>query len=342
MEQQLEFTIIIPVWHAGDFLRSALRSIQQLDFPRDRFEVIVAGAQDDHSSQQIVQTCAAESTFELKFIGCSEPHRAEMLNVACRAARGKTLAFADDDCVFRERWLKDLQEVFIRDPELGIVGGQDELESNGSAFALALNYVLQSFVGTGGLRRGSSLRAGTYYPKLWNMALRREVAFQVAFSIDGGHVQVFDESLEVHEDVELGQRIALAGKRITLVPEVRVGHKRDTTFWCFARGNFEKARTSRSLGIHRLAHLVLATFALGVLILFFMSFFSTLLKGVLFTVLGVYGLLLLVVSIGGCLHTKRLRVSVMIPAILVSLHVARGIGYLFPLHRKTKSVSIAR
>jgi cellulose synthase/poly-beta-1,6-N-acetylglucosamine synthase-like glycosyltransferase len=338
MEHKLEFTIILPVWHGGDFLKNALCSLQHLDFPPDRFEVIVAGAQDDHSSQQMMQTFASESAFETKFVGCSESHRAKMLNAACRAAKGKVLVFTDDDCVLREGWLKSLHEVILREPELGIVGGQDELESSNSAFALALNYVLQSFIGTGGIRRGSGLRTGTYYPKLWNMALPREVAFQVALHTEEGHTQIFNESLEVQEDVELAKRIAQAGKHTVFAPEVLVGHQRDTTFWRFTRRNFEKARTSRSLGTHRLSHSALAAFAIGVLTLFFASFFSSPLRSLFLTVLAVYGFLLLVVSIGGYFHTKRLRVCAMIPVIIVSLYFARGIGYLFPLHHQEPEV----
>ena len=339
MEHQLEFTIIIPVWHSGNLLRNALSSLQQLVFQPDRFEVIVAGVHEDHFSQQIVQTFAADSSFEIRYVGCSEFQRAKLLNAACRAARGKILAFAADDCIFRAPWLKTLCALFSSDRGIGIVGGQDDLEPSESTFALALNYVLQSFVGTGGVRQGSGFPAGTYYPKLWNMALRREVAFQVAFHAEDGQAQVFNESLEVHEDVELGQRIAQAGQYIVYAPEARIGYKRDRTLWLFIKGNFQKARASRTLGVHRLSHLTLATFVFAVLILFFTSFLSPLLRKSFFSVLGAYGLLLLVVSIGGYVHTRSLKISIMIPGILVSLHVARGIGYFFPVHRQKRNLT---
>jgi hypothetical protein len=46
--------------------------------------------------------------------------------------------------------------VIAREPGVGIIGGMDEIETDGSAFDLALDHVLQSFLGSGGLRRADS------------------------------------------------------------------------------------------------------------------------------------------------------------------------------------------
>jgi len=336
VEPSILFSIIMPIWHAGDDLREALHSLRYIDFPPELFEVIVVGVHGDSSSKTTVQKIATEAAFPIRFVEGPKRHRAEQLNIACRLAQGKILVFSDDDCVFRSDWLASLEQVIERETELGIVGGADELESDGSAFSLALDYVLQSFIGTGGIRRPTSLNVGKYYPRLWNMAVPRAVAWNVALGRVGEPAQIFNEALipHVHEDVDLSNRIAHIGKRIVFAPEVRVGHRRDTTFWRFLWRGVEKAQTSRRLGTHRVAHGFLALWVISLGILSVGSIFSVLLKNMLIGIGGVYGALLFLTGIDGVLRTRNLKTFVLIPGLLLSVHFARGIGYLLPLFIK--------
>jgi GT2 family glycosyltransferase len=340
MEQPITFSIILPVWHAGDALREALHSLRYLDFPPERVEVIVAGVHDDISSQTSVQEIATKVAFPIRFVEGPERHRAKLLNIACRSAQGNVLVFADDDCAFRSDWLASLQQVFDRETELGIVGGVDELESDGSAFSLALDYVLQSFIGTGGIRRQTPLNVGKYYPRLWNMAVPRAVAWNVALCHVGEPVQMFNEALLVHEDVDLSNRIAHIGKRIVFAPKVRVGHRRDTTFWRFLKRGVEKAQTSRMLGIHRVAHGLLAVWVISLVIMSVASIFSVFLKNMLIGIVGIYAVILFLTSIDGVLRTRNLKTFVLIPGLLLLLHVTRGIGYFLPLSIKKARTGI--
>ena len=43
MTKKLEFSIILPLCHDPGFLRSALKSLRQINFPSDHFEVLVVG-----------------------------------------------------------------------------------------------------------------------------------------------------------------------------------------------------------------------------------------------------------------------------------------------------------
>ena len=56
------------------------------------------------------------------------------------------------------------------------------------------------------------------------MAILREVALSVAIKSLDGSSQVFNETLDVHEDVELIDRIEKTGKRIVYAPDVIVMH----------------------------------------------------------------------------------------------------------------------
>jgi GT2 family glycosyltransferase len=334
MPAELEFSVILPVCHGGIFLRKALASLRGLDFPPGRFEVLVAGADDDRESYKAVADEAVSAAYAISFIPCGSANRSALLNAACAAARGGFLAFTDDDCMVPPEWLRRFSAVFYNSRDVGIAGGCDEMAGGGSAFDTAIDRVLNSFIGSGGLRRGAGIRVGEYYPKLWNMAVPHETVLNVALKNGDGLPQVFKESLVVHEDVDLADRIRGLGKKLAFAPEVRMRHHRDTTFRSFVRRNFRMARTCRSLGIHRFPHTVLAVFALGALSLSITSLLYERLWILLLIFTGTYAIPLLAVSIDGLRKTRNLAASLIVLPLLVSLHFARGFGYLFPLRNR--------
>jgi len=209
------------------------------------------------------------------------------------------------------------------------VGGVDRAITNDSPFHNALDFVLNSFLGTGGLRaKGSSL--GRYFPKLWNMAIPHEVIEDVALKGSNRELQVFNESLKVHEDVELIDRIEKKGKKIIHAPEVVVLHARDTNLISFARRSFNMARTSRSIGVHRLPHLLLVSSVLLLIFLIAVAPVSPHIQTLLAIAVTAYMVILLVSGLSGFIRTNQLLVFFYIPVLLTVQHFSRGLGYLFP------------
>lgn len=330
MTGELEFSVILPVCHSGRFLRAALASLRLSALAPGRFEVLVAGTEEDLESCRIVETASAGAEFDLTYVGCVSASRSALLNAACAVARGRFLAFADDDCTFPPEWLSSLLEALQSSPDAGVVGGPDEFCDTREAFGLALDRVLNSFMGTGGCRRGAGAKVGKYYPKLWNMAVPRDVALSVSVRTEGGASEVFNESLAVHEDVELAERIERAGKRIVFAPRARLTHCRDTTFGSFVHRNFDIARTCRALGVHRLPHMVLAAVLIGVSAVAVLSPFSGAARIVLCVCAATYAASVLGTALSAVRRTRDLRMLVLVPLLLGGLHVARGLGYLLP------------
>ncbi|RJQ45940.1 MAG: glycosyltransferase [Nitrospiraceae bacterium] len=336
MSGDVRFSIILPVCHGGTFLKSALRSLDKMDYPPELFEVRIAVQADDSVSQAIITEESSRMKAAVTYIETDTKNRSAMLNLSINEARGRVLVFADDDCIFLSDWLNNIDSVLAQEHNVGVVGGQDIQAENESSFNLALDHIFNSFIGTGGLRRGIGQRVGKYYPKLWNMAIPREIADHVASKTSNGLSHVFDESLTVHEDVELVSRIEQLGKLIVYAPEVRVLHSRDTTLPSFVMRNFNMARTSRSIGVHMLPHSVLSIFMLGMPGIFLSSTYFHPLRNVFVVVMMCYGLILLYGALGGLYRTKRFSVVAYVPVLLMSIHFARGLGFLFPW-RKSRS-----
>lgn len=117
----MDFSIIIPTYNRPAELGHCLRELSRLDYPRDRFEVIIV---DDGSTISVAQIAAPfHQCLDLTVCvtGHAGPSRAR--NLGAEYARGRYLAFTDDDCKPSRGWLQALDARARGAPE-AIVGGR--------------------------------------------------------------------------------------------------------------------------------------------------------------------------------------------------------------------------
>ncbi|MFH0963733.1 MAG: glycosyltransferase [Planctomycetota bacterium] len=325
----IRFTLILPVFHGGPFLERALASALRLNSPPDRFELLVSAHVHDEAAKRIVESQVPLAPFHLECVPCPTDNRSAMLNLACARAKGEILVFSDDDCAFPADWLAKIDAIFQNDPSAGIVGGEDELARDARDFDHALDWVIRSLA-TSAAPATAGWGAGRDYPKLWNLAIRRDLALSLGLPGRESPLEVFDESLAVHEDIDLAKRAQRSGNRIIFAPDVRVEHSRDTTLLSFFRRSFRMARTARALRVHRLPHVVLSAFLLAGAALLALSIFLRSAQPVLVVLLSIYALALLAAGVAAASTKQRVCALFWVPVLLIALHLARGTGYLFP------------
>jgi mycofactocin system glycosyltransferase len=198
-------SIIVPVKDQPEDLRDCLRSLQHLDWPAERREVIVV---DDGSTLPV---SVATGISLLRHDASLGP--AACRNLGARQARGDILAFLDADCLAGEGWLWELVPFFVA-TGVGAVGGYvagyyresflDRYEDAGSSLNMGRRLILEG--------RGPS----TFYVPTANLLVRRDV-----FMSTGG----FDEQRRVGEDVDLCWRLRSLGYGLVYAPFGRVAHK---------------------------------------------------------------------------------------------------------------------
>jgi glycosyltransferase involved in cell wall biosynthesis len=327
-DHQIVFSVIVPVYHGGNFLRDLLHSIHKLNFPLKQFEVIVAGDESDVKSRKIVEAETRDKKFNIAYIESSKSGKAAKLNATCTQARGRFLFFIDDDCILLPNCLKSLERVIQRETNIGVIGGTDELEESDSTFELALDCILNSFVGTGGLRKKTGVKVGEYYPRLWNMTVPMDVITNMNLKNENGRLQIFNESLLIYEDVDLVKRIIKAGKKILFAPEVSVKHRRNTNFFSFVTRNIKSVRVSKALGIHFYPQIILGIFVFWLIIGGILSLYFNNIRLLFLSSLATYILLLFFIGIKGGIKKRSFRVFLYVPLLLFSLHFSRGFTYL--------------
>jgi mycofactocin system glycosyltransferase len=201
-------SVIIPVYNRPQEIQECLASLEALDYPADKIEVIVV---DDGSRDQ---TAAVVRRFDARLI--VQPYnrgQSAARNTGARVARGEIIAFLDSDCIAGPRWLRDLVPYF-QDSRVTLVGGfvdayyREKRMDRYEQVCSALNMGSQQAMG-----RGENC---VFYVPTCNMLVRKDSYLQA-----GG----LDDRLRVGEDVDLCWRLMAAGHHLLYIPQGAVAHK---------------------------------------------------------------------------------------------------------------------
>ncbi|MEQ9233782.1 glycosyltransferase [Coleofasciculus sp. E2-BRE-01] len=220
MEQFL-FSVIIPSYNRPTQLAACLESLTQLDYPRDRFEVIVVDDGSDSPLDTVVSPF--KDSLNLRLIRQNNAGPAAARNGAAQQAHGKYLAFTDDDCRPATNWLQALENCFTATPDR-IVGGR-------TVNALADNpysTTSQNIISMGYAHYNAISDQARFFASN-NMVVPAE-----RFRELGG----FDQSFTTSEDRELCDRWLHQGYQMTYAPEVVIYHAHPMTLRSFWKQHF--------------------------------------------------------------------------------------------------------
>jgi glycosyltransferase involved in cell wall biosynthesis len=92
-------SIIIPVYNEEEFLKHCLAAVFELNYPKDKYEVIVV----DNGSCDNTQSIA--KSFNVKLLSLPSLTISAVRNFGAKNSAGELLAFLDADCVPTKDWL---------------------------------------------------------------------------------------------------------------------------------------------------------------------------------------------------------------------------------------------
>ena len=182
-------SIIIPAFNEEECLPQCLDSIFNLDYPREKFEVIVI---DNGSADR---TCEIAASYDVLLLQDSTKNVSGLRNMGARHAKGDILAFVDADCVVARDWLVNAEKYF-GDSSVAAWGGPPGVPENGTWVQRVWSVLRQN-------RRPVEIVD-------WLGAINFFVR-KCLFNEVGG----FDESLVTCEDVDLSYRLSKYGKIIS-------------------------------------------------------------------------------------------------------------------------------
>src|SRR3989344_3252080 len=143
-------SIIVPVRNVEKIIKPCLKSLNELNYPKDKYEVIIADSESTDRTPEIAK--------EYNAIYISTPKRSVCAgrNEGFKVARGEIIAFSDADCVMDKNWIKNSIKYF-QDKRVAAVGGPNITPPNDTAFAKAVGFVFNQAIFSAGSIHGRLL-----------------------------------------------------------------------------------------------------------------------------------------------------------------------------------------
>jgi glycosyltransferase involved in cell wall biosynthesis len=229
------FSIIIPTYSRPEQLAACLEAIAKLDYPRERFEVIVVDDGSPTPPDNVVALFSSRITAKCLRQNHAGPAAARNKGATC--AVGELLVFTDDDCLPDHNWLRALAQHFMATPDR-LIGGRtvNGLPDNlCSAASQAIIEVVYGYFNSSG---------NALFFASNNFAVGAKTFREV-----GG----FDEKFITSEDREFCDRWTYRGYGMTYAPEALVCHAHPLNFGTLWRQHFGYGRGA--FRFHRLRRL---------------------------------------------------------------------------------------
>ncbi len=313
----MKYSIIVATFNRLEEMKELTGSLQEVDFPRDHFELVVADDGSDDGTREFLES--ADFNFSLKYLRQENKGPGAARNLGMKKAEGEYFLFMDSDCTVPADYLEKIDEA-LEQEGLDAFGGPDTYRADFPPLLKAINYSMTSFIGTGGTR-GSRKSVTKFYPRSFNMGIHRRVYEKI-----GGM-----GPLRHGQDMDFSARIYKAGFKVGLIPDAYVYHKRRTNLKRFFKQVFNWGVARINLGrLHpqllKAIHFAPASIVAGTLIIFLLAPFFTLFEGLAYLILTVAFALAIYVFIEASLIYKNARVGFLSICTIFLQITAYGLG----------------
>jgi glycosyltransferase involved in cell wall biosynthesis len=258
----VNYSIVVPVYNRPDEVDELLESLCSQTL-KD-FEVVIV---EDGSQKPCKDVCDKYANIlNLHYYYKDNSGPGQSRNYGVEHANGDYVIILDSDVVLPEGYMMAINsQLSTYNFQPVCWGGPDAAHPSFTPIQKAISYSMTSFFTTGGIRGGKK-KLDKFYPRSFNMGIRKDVYLQL-----GGF-----SKMRFGEDIDFSYRMVEAGYQPQLFPDAWVWHKRRTDFRKFfrqvynsgiARINLEK----RHPGTMKLVHLLPMVFTVGVIALILIS-----------------------------------------------------------------------
>lgn len=307
----MKYSFIIPVYNRPDEVDELLQSMTRQTLTD--FEVIVV---EDGSVRDCKNVCDSYAgRLDLHYHMKENSGPGQSRNYGAERARGEYLIILDSDVVLPDGYLQSVDDELKARPA-DAFGGPDCAHPSFTPTQKAISYSMTSFFTTGGIRGGKK-KMDKFYPRSFNMGIRRDVYMTL-----GGFSR-----MRFGEDIDFSIRIFKAGHACRLFPGAWVWHKRRTDFRKFFRQVYNSGIARINLYKKypeslKIVHLMPAAFTAGTALLVILA--AVMCQPLWLAPIVLYALMILADS---SLQNRSLRIGLLSVAAAFVQLTGYGLGF---------------
>ncbi|MGO2359046.1 MAG: glycosyltransferase, partial [Mesonia sp.] len=210
-QMNIKYSFIIPVYNRPDEVEELLTSFTAFT-TKIPFEVVLVEDGSTISSKRIVDEFA--NRLSLSYFEKENTGPGDSRNYGMKRAKGNFFIILDSDVIMPENYLDEVGN-YLSENKVDCFGGPDAAHQVFSPIQKAINFVMTSFLTTGGIR-GKKNAVKEYEPRSFNMGISKE-----AFLATKGFGKIHPG-----EDPDLAIRIKNKGFKTGFIEKAFVYHKR--------------------------------------------------------------------------------------------------------------------
>jgi len=216
-------SVVVPVRDSRELLERCLESLDRQTVARSEYEVIVVDDGSSDGSAEVARKWGAR-VFRQEKKGAGAAR-----NRGIQEAKGEVLLFLDADCEANSDWIAKISEPIGKDAINGTIGRFTSDQENWVARLIQIEL------------EGRYHRMRHYdqidFVNTATCGFRRELLM----------TNLFDESFQKLEDVELSFRLAKTGSRLVYVPGATVRHSHPDSLYVYLKRKFRYSRVLPAL-----------------------------------------------------------------------------------------------
>lgn len=138
MPENPSVSIVIPAKNEENIIKRCLKSLEDIDYPRDKLEVVIVNDGSTDNTKNIVINYNWKLNF--KYIETEGLGVSKARDIGFRKANGDYIAFTDADCTLDSEWIKELLKPFK--DKVAAVGGPNLTPNDDTKFAKSYERII--------------------------------------------------------------------------------------------------------------------------------------------------------------------------------------------------------
>ena len=323
-------SIILPCRNEVRFIASCLESVLNNGFPFERLEVLVVDGMSDDGTRAIINEYSIKYDV-IKMLDNPRKATPYALNIGIREAKGEVVMRLDAHTTCEKDYIARCTRVLFKYGADDVGGTCRIIAQDDTLVGRAIAKALTQRFGVGNLDyRFSKPEAPKLVDTVAFFCCRRELFEEIG---------VFNENLRRIEDMEFKRRLARAGCKIMLAPGAFIDYRARSELKLFWRHNWSDGLwivlgfAPAELMPVCWRHLVPAGFVAALTATGLLAAGSSVFEWTFLAIAGLYSLVTVTVSIKIAVTEGDFRYCFVVPLVIASMHLMRGLGSLWGMVR---------